>query len=96
MKRISKNPQVISDEADGTRMLCHTGFVEFFRLNTTGAQIWEICDGNTIDNVVESLSEAYPTEDHQYLKEEVQRFIGALEGAGLVEIQEERSTGTAS
>lgn len=87
MRKIIRNPQVISDEVDGTRMLCHTGFVEFFRLNATGAQIWDICEGHDVDNVVKRLIEIYPGEEHDYLTQEAQRFVSSMEAAGLVEIQ---------
>lgn len=79
---------MIADEVEGTMMVCHTVAVEFFRLNVTGAQIWEICDESTIDDIVKRLIEDYPGEDYDRLTEEVQRFISSLEEAGLVEVQE--------
>jgi len=88
MRRIKRNPQVIADEVDGTRMLCHTGFVEFFRLNSTGAQIWDICDGTDVDSIVRRLIEIYPGEKHDYLQQETQQFVGSMEAAGLLEMQE--------
>lgn len=96
MRKIKRNPQVISDEVEGTRMLCHTGFVEFFRLNATGAQIWDICEGKDIDSVVNHLIEIYPGVKHDYLIQEAQLFVSSMEAAGLVEMQEPASTGYSS
>lgn len=86
MSTIVRNPQVISDEVEGTRMLCHTGYVEFFRLNPTAAQIWDLCEGNDLNEIIERLRKLYPGESHEYLAQEAQRFVRSLAEAHLVEI----------
>ncbi len=69
-------------------MLCHTGFVEFFRLNATGAQIWDICEGTDVDEIVKRLIDIYPGEKHDHLDQEARQFVSSMEQAGLVEMTE--------
>lgn len=88
MSRIQKNPTVIADEVDGKTMLCNTNSVEFFRLNSTGAQIWQVCDNQTVDEIVNRLSKVYAGEDCDALTNEVQRFVESLTDCGLVALEE--------
>jgi len=93
MTTIKKNAQVLTDEVEGTKMLCHTASVEFFRLNRTGSQIWDVCDGATVDAIVKHLGGVYPDEDDSRLTEAVQRFVFSLQEAGLVEVKASLSGG---
>jgi len=87
MSRIRRSPQVIWDVVDGVMVLCHTDSAEFFELNPTGAIVWSVCDENIIDDVVERLQEAYPSEDHERLTADVWDLIRSLQEAGLVQLQ---------
>jgi len=87
MHEIKHNPHVIWDQVDGVPNFCHTGNVEFFRMNTVGNFIWEMCDGMTIDEIAKRISAIYPDEDPELLTSEVSRFILQLEKFGLIEKQ---------
>lgn len=90
MKRIQKNTNVIVDQVEGSTMLCDTASVAFFRLNATGALVWEICDNRGVDEIAARLGEVYSTEDPGMLRTVVERFLESLTEAGLVVIEEQQ------
>ncbi len=85
MSKLARNPQVIWDQVDGMMVLCHLDTGDFFRMNSTGAFIWEVCDGCTIDDIVERLQTTYPDESHEMLSIVVQRYVLSLKEVGLLE-----------
>lgn len=85
MTNVSINPEVIWDEVDGVLRLCHTGRVEYFDLDETGAAIWKECAEQTsVDNIVLELKKNYPDEDTAELSSEVELFVQSLEDANLL------------
>jgi hypothetical protein len=76
----------IVDQTDGEVVLLHPGKNIIIHTNETAALIWQMCDGvNTIDQIVEILSGAYPDARAQIAKEvpdTIQKFRaqGALDG----------------
>lgn len=85
---LSINPEVIWDEVDGVVTLCHTGRVEYFHLDETGGVIWRSCAAlNSIESVIAEISRTYPDENTEYLSQEVDQFLHALEDAGLLTLQ---------
>ena len=79
--------EVISDVVDGVMTLCHTGSVEYFRLNETGALIWSAClERASTDVIVERLAAEYPDTSVDTLRGEVSEFLSSLVEAGLIEV----------
>lgn len=89
MNRIQKNTNVIADQVEGSTMLCDTASVAFFRLNATGALIWEICDNRDVDEIAAHLGEIYAAEDSGMLRTVVERFLESLTESGLVALEEQ-------
>jgi hypothetical protein len=79
---------VISDRVDGIPMLCHTETAEFFRLNDTGALIWELSDGRTVREIVEALCTRYAGADGTRIAGLVQDYVRVLESQGLLRVAE--------
>ena len=90
MKRIQRKANVIADEVDGSTMLCDTASVEFFRLNSTGALVWEICEARTVGDIAKHLTNVYPASDPDMLWTEVERFVKSLTEAGLVTFEDDQ------
>jgi hypothetical protein len=80
---IKKNVSVIADKVDNTTMLCETTAVAFFRLNKTGAEIWEVCDNRSMDEIVSLVAKIYPKIKRAVLRSEVEQFVRSLSEAGL-------------
>lgn len=74
------------EEMDGEVVLLHPGKNIIIHSNATAALIWQMCDGlNTIDDIVNILSGAYPDAKDEIAKdvpETIQklRAQGALDG----------------
>lgn len=85
MSKITHHPQVIWDQVDGKTVICHLDTAEFFYMNSISARVWQICNGCSVDNVVEHIYASSPQGDYEQLKLEIQQFILSLEAAGLVE-----------
>jgi hypothetical protein len=83
---LRRNDEVIWDrDVDGAMLLCHTGRAEFFKLNDTGALIWELCDGRTIENTIAEMSARYPMADSEMIASMVRGYIPLLQEAGLLQ-----------
>jgi len=76
--RLSRNPDVIWDRVDGSVLLCHTRTGEFFRLNETGAQIWDLCEGGSPDDLLERLARSYPDEPRDRLAAATTHYLAEL------------------
>jgi Coenzyme PQQ synthesis protein D (PqqD) len=79
-----RSDEVIWDRVDGTTVLCHTGTVDFFRLNDTGAFIWGVCDGRTPKGIIAAVCTAYPSADPELIASLVCEYISILTKERLV------------
>jgi hypothetical protein len=86
MMALRHNPEVIWDRVDGEMTLCDTRSGEFYRLNPTGAFIWEACDASQ-EEIVKRLSAAYPDQSRGVLERDVSAMIRSLEAEGLVTME---------
>jgi hypothetical protein len=74
------------EQMDGELVLFHPARNIIIHTNDTAALIWQMCDGqNTVDQIVEVLSGAYPDSRAQIAKEVPEtiqklRAQGALDG----------------
>lgn len=92
MTRVCRNPDVIWDRVDGALVLCHTGTGEFFRLNYTGALIWELIESRSSQAIVEQLCRRYPAEPTPRLEAAVRDCLAALRDNHLLLRTEEEPT----
>lgn len=83
---LQRNEEVIWDRIDGATVLCHTGTVEFYRLNNTGAAIWDLCDGRTMEEVIAALCAQYPSAEGERMAALVRDYTPLLAKEGLLEI----------
>ncbi len=87
-----RHQEVIWDrDVDGAMLLCHTERVEFFKLNDTGALIWELCDGRTIEEIIAEMFARYPMADSNTIVGMVRDYIPLLEKDGLLEVSNSRT-----
>lgn len=76
----------IAEQIDGEFVLLHPARNIIVHINETAALIWQLCDGNnTVGQIVEILSGAYPdarTQIQKEVPETIQKFRaqGVLEG----------------
>jgi hypothetical protein len=82
---------VISDRVDGVPMLCHTETAEFFKLNDTGALIWDLSDGRRLPEIIETVCARYPGADETRIADLVQGYVLVLEQLGLLRPSDESS-----
>ena len=70
------------DVADiGTSILLHSG--KMHSLNILGTEIWKLCDGKTLEEIMSSLREVFDV-DEEVLREDVSEFLRNMKGEGLV------------
>jgi hypothetical protein len=82
---LHRNDAVIWDVVNGSTTLCHTDRAEFFTVNHTGAAIWELCEGRTVDELIAEIGSRYPEADGKSISTLVEDYLGHLEKEGLLE-----------
>lgn len=82
---IHRNDAVVWDVVNGMTTLCHTGTAEFFTLNQTGALIWELCEGRTVDELIAEIGSRYPAADGKSIGAPIRDYLVQLEKEGLVD-----------
>jgi hypothetical protein len=92
---IRRNNAVIWDVVHGVTTLCHTEKAEFFTLNHTGAAIWDICEGRTLDEIIVEIRARYPNADETKVTTLVPDYVDLLEKEGLIERPARRRTSPA-
>ena len=65
----------------GTSILLHSG--KMHSLNILGTEIWKLCDGKTLEEIMSSLREVFDV-DEEVLREDVSEFLRNMKGEGLV------------
>jgi hypothetical protein len=81
---LRRNDAVIWDRVDGATLLCHTGRVEFFKINDTGALIWGLCDGRTAEEIIQALCRQYPNANGDVITGLVLDYLSALKKEELL------------
>ena len=70
------------DVADiGTSIILHFG--KMLSLNVLGTEIWKLCDGRTVDDIVSELQKTFDVEE-DVLKEDVHEFLMQMKEEGLI------------
>lgn len=79
------------DVVDGDMVVCAPESGELYRLNATGAYLWEACDGVAPDALSERLTAAFPEVDAERLAADTRRFVADLRDKGLLTLAPEES-----
>lgn len=92
MSRIYRNPDVLwRRESDGSEDTAQEESVaailfsggSMLSLNELGIELWELCDGRTVDEIVSSLLTEYDVEE-DVLRSDVQEFMENLLLKGFI------------
>jgi GeoRSP system PqqD family protein len=65
----------------GTSIVLHSGKMHSF--NILGTEIWKLCDGRTVEDIVSALREKFDVEE-EILREDVNAFLKNLKEEGLI------------
>jgi GeoRSP system PqqD family protein len=65
----------------GTSIILHSG--KIISLNVLGTEIWKLCDGRTVDDIVSELHKSFDVEA-DVLKEDVNTFLNQMKEEGLI------------
>jgi len=65
----------------GTAIILHAG--KMHSLNLLGTEIWKLCDGKTVDDIVSELQEGFDV-DEDVLREDVNEFLQNMKEEGLI------------
>ena len=79
---------VLSQQVGGETVLLDLASENYFGLDAVGTRVWQLLkDGATVGETIEALLEEYDVE-REVLEGDVERLIGELVEAGLVEVVE--------
>lgn len=73
--RVERAPGAFWDVVDGRTVVCAPGSGELYRLNPTGAFLWEMCNGQAVDSLAEQLRAVFPGEEREVLSADTRRFV---------------------
>ena len=65
----------------GTSVVLYSG--KMFSFNLLGTEIWRLCDGKTVEDIISELRENFEVEEG-VLKKDVSAFLGNLKKEGLI------------
>ena len=65
----------------GTSIVLYSG--KMFSFNLLGTEIWKLCDGKTVEEIVSTLREGFEVEE-EALKKDVSAFLENLKKEGLI------------
>ena len=85
---LSRNRDVIGDQVDGEMVLCSLATGEFFRMNKVGLFIWEICEGSSVNSIVDRVESTFSDGDPNVIRSNVSDFISSLIDMGLLDKKE--------
>ena len=65
----------------GTSIILHSG--KMHSLNILGTEIWKLCDGKTVEDIIAELMESFDVEE-DVLREDVNEFLKNMKEEGLI------------
>ncbi len=65
----------------GTSIILYSGKIHSF--NILGTEIWKLCDGKTLEDIVSELQQSFEVEK-EVLREDVSVFLRRLKEEGLI------------
>ena len=91
MSKVFRNPDVLwRRESDSSEAASHEEAVaailfsggSMLSLNEFGIELWELCDGRTVDEMVASLLAEFDV-DEDVLRADIQEFLDSLSAKGV-------------
>jgi Coenzyme PQQ synthesis protein D (PqqD) len=82
--KVSRVPTSFWDVVDGRVVVCDAGSGELLNLNETAALLWDACSDASLRQLVELLARAFPDQDIAGLAADVDQFVDAMRGHGLL------------
>lgn len=65
----------------GTSILLHSG--KMHSLNVLGTEIWKLCDGKTLEEIISTLMDTFDVEE-DVLRKDISEFLQNMKEEGLV------------
>jgi GeoRSP system PqqD family protein len=65
----------------GTSIILYQG--KMHSLNILGTEIWKLCDGRTLDDIVSELQKSFDVEE-EVLREDISEFLKNMKDEGLI------------
>ena len=65
----------------GTSIILYSG--KMHSLNVLGTEIWKLCDGKSVDEIVSELQKSFEV-DETVLKDDVNEFLATMKEEGLI------------
>lgn len=65
----------------GTSIILYSG--KMLSLNMLGTEVWKLCDGRTVDEIVGKIGEMFDA-DEAVLRDDVNEFLDSLRTEGLI------------
>jgi pyrroloquinoline quinone biosynthesis protein D len=72
-------------EGIGTSVLFSDGLM--MSLNIVGTEIWKLCDGRSVDEIIADLVECFDVEPH-ILKQDAEAFLSELQQKGFIRYED--------
>lgn len=81
-----KTEGVTLTEADDESILYDSAGGQIHILNSTGAAIWELCDGNnTAEDIAKNICVQFETDDFESVRKDVEEYLAELKNLKLIE-----------
>jgi hypothetical protein len=84
--RISRHRNVASRTIDGQEVVIVPSSRKLQMLNEVATRIWALCDGRSIGDIVETITNEYAVSRRTALRD-VMEFVGEIHKRGMVEIR---------
>ena len=65
----------------GTSIILYSG--KMHSINVLGSEVWKLCDGRTVDDIVAELLKSFDVEE-SVLREDVNEFLKHMKEEGLI------------
>lgn len=85
-ERLSRRPNVIWDDVDGTMTLCDTDTGAFLELNDPGAVVWRLCEGRSVQEIATALHSKHSGVKLHEVYADVEAFTTTLVAGRFLEI----------
>jgi hypothetical protein len=83
--RISRHRNVASRTIDGQEVVIVPSSRKLQMLNEVATRIWALCDGRSIGDIVETITNEYAV-SRRTARRDVMEFVGEIHKRGMVEI----------
>lgn len=81
-----KNSRNAARVVDGKALIVVIDRKQLHTLNAVGTRVWELCDGRSIDAIVESIMSEFDVDGPTALRD-VQHFLAELRELGVLDVE---------